>query len=140
MKPLPQNTKMIFSSTPEFTKELKSFTKRWPSLPKDLNVVKQVIETLYVDQDGVDRVALRKNFFNSKRATILSQTEHCEAVKMRMNCASLGGKDSVRLVFVYVYDGNSVVFIELFSKTNKARENIPRLQKFLCERTTKRDG
>jgi len=122
---------MNFDHTPEFKKELKALAKRWPSLPRDLSIVEQVIETLYVDQDGVDRTALRKNFFNSRRATVLSRGEKGEAVKMRVDCASLDRKHSMRLVFVFVYSGESVVFVELYSKTDKAREDSARLQKLM---------
>jgi len=123
---------MIFKRAPEFEKELKTLTKRWSSLPKDLQTVELVIETLYVDQKGVDRAALRKVFFNSKHATILSQQEGvCEAVKMRVDCISLGRKDSVRLVFVYVFDGESVTYVEIYSKTDKIREDTARLKTYM---------
>jgi len=122
---------MNFRRAPEFEKDLKALTKRWPSLPKDLGTVERVIEALYTDQDGVDKAALQKNFFNNKRATILSQTEHCEAVKMRVACASLHSKDSIRLVFVFVHDGQSALFVELFSKTDKAREDAARLRRYM---------
>jgi len=124
---------MIFNRTPEFEKELKALGKRWLSLPKDLAIAERLIESLYLDQESVDRVAFRKNFFNSKRAAILSSTKQCEAVKMRMDCASLGSKDSVRLVFIYIFDGTSVLLVELYSKTDKSREDTARLQKYLKE-------
>jgi len=127
---------MNFKRLPEFEKELKALTKRWPSLPKDLSIAEQVISTLYADQEGVDRTELRKNFFNNKRATILSVKESYEAVKMRIDGASLGSKDCMRLVFVYVYDGVSVVLIEIYSKTDKPCEDAKRLQGFLSDNLT----
>ena len=124
---------MIFKQAPEFEKELKALGKRWPSLPKDLKIAEQFIETLYVDQDFVNRAAYRKNYFNNKRATILSYSEKCETVKMRLDCASLGKKDSVHLVFVFIYSAEQILFIELFSKTDKEREDTVRMRKYLPE-------
>ena len=123
---------MIFNRTPEFEREFKALGKRWPSLPKDLAIAERLIETLYVDQESVDRILFCKNFFNSKRAAILSSTQSCEAVKMRMDCASLGSKDSVRLVFIYIFDGTSVLLVELYSKTDKNREDTDRLRKYIA--------
>ena len=122
---------MNFERTPEFEKDLKAFTKKWPSLSNDIAAVESFIETLYVDQEGVDRAAHRKNFFNGKRATILSQTEFYEVVKMRVDCASLGSKDCLWLVFIYLFDGESIKMIELYSKTNKAREDTARIKEYL---------
>jgi len=122
---------MNFERTSEFEKELKTLAKKWPSLPQDLKTAELFIETLYVDQDGVDRARHRKNFFNGKRATILSRTERYEVVKMRLDCTSLRKKDSVRLVFVFICDRNSIKHIDLYSKTDKAREDTVRIQKYL---------
>ena len=121
---------MIFDRTLEFNRELKILKKKWPSLPDDLLIIEQVIKTLYVDLDGVDRSTVRKNFFNSKRATILSQTEAYEVIKMRVDCASLGNKDSVRLVCVFIVTKETALFVELYSKTGKPRENTARWQKY----------
>ena len=123
---------MIFDYASEFSREVKTLSKKCPSIASDLEIAEQVIATLYADQDGVDRTALRKNFFNNKQATILTRTDRLEAVKMRMDCASLGKKDVLRLIFVFVSDGESVTFVELYSKTNKPREDTIRLQKYMA--------
>jgi len=123
---------MNFRRTPEFEKELKALAKKWRSLPNDINVAEAVISALYEKQKGVDASNLRKNFFDGKRASILSTKDNIEAVKMRVDCASLSKKDCVRLIFVYVFDGEKIILIELFSKTDKAREDTKRLQKVLA--------
>ena len=122
---------MIFEYAKEFQKDMKTLSKKWPSLPDDLAAVKPIIEAFYVDQPGVDRLTLRKKFFNNQRATILSESDGYELVKMRLDCVSLGHKHSIRVVFVSYTTTGSILFLELFSKTDKAREDDKRIRKYL---------
>lgn len=126
---------MNYSSSSEFDRELKSLAKKWRSLYDDFKPVKKTLPLLYVQQDhetDEEFRVRRDQFFNNKRATILQTTEEGkELVKMRLDCASLGGKDILRLVFVYVRDGDTLTFIELFSKNDKKREDAHRIKKYL---------
>ena len=122
---------MIFECASEFLRELKALSKKWPSLPEDLAAAKPIIEALYTDQPEVDRTALRNKFFNNARATILTSTDSYELVKMRLDCVSLGNKHSLRIVFISYTTKGSIFFLELFSKTDKAREDGKRINKYL---------
>jgi len=122
---------MNFSRQPEFEKEQKKLEKKWRSLPEDLQKAEDVIRSLYIEIPGFNREEARKNLFTGKRAAILKQDSHYEAVKMRLDCASLGSKSALRLIFTYVYNGETCTFIELFSKTDKEREDSQRLQRFI---------
>ncbi|MDR1797691.1 MAG: hypothetical protein LBR44_09720 [Clostridiales Family XIII bacterium] len=122
---------MNFEFAPEFEKEVKALGKRWRSLPKDIENVKPFIESLYTEQEGVSLEEHRTAFFNNKRATILHRTDCGEAVKMRLDCVSLGQKDIVRLIFVFIKEGDTVTFVELFSKQDKPREDERRLGRYL---------
>ena len=122
-----------------FVRELKALTKRYPSLPNDIKIAEQVIGTLYSTQNNYDTATIRKNFFNSKRAAVITKSDSFEAVKMRLDCASLGNKNSMRVVFVFVKNNEEVTFIELFSKSDKDREDSERLQQFIQAQSSATD-
>jgi len=124
---------MNFKNCPEFERELKQLRKKWRSLPDDLDAAKKRIEDLYISQDGEDNLAEYRNaFFNNKRASILRLLEDgTEVVKMRLDVAVLGKNDKVRLVFIAIRRENSILFVELYAKNEKPREDIKRIQKYL---------
>lgn len=117
---------MLFERTPQFRRELKALSKRWPSLPDDLEKAQQVIEALFQDYAEPSSAELRKSFFNGRRAAILSQDGRSEVVKMRLDCASLGSKDVLRCVFAFDIDTGSATLVELYSKTDRPREDTAR--------------
>ncbi len=124
---------MNYSTSSEFDSEFKSLSKRWRSLPSDFIPVKKSLPLLYAAQadETEENLRVRRDqFFNNKRATILHTSEAGEIVKMRLDCASLGNKDMLRLVFVYVREGNTIKFIELFSKNDKSREDVNRIKRY----------
>jgi hypothetical protein len=126
---------MNYSSIPEFDRELKGFAKKWRSIPSDLEVAKKTLPLLFEQQgdESLDTLQGRRDaFFNNKRATILSTREDgTQVIKMRLDCASLGSKDIVRLVFVFILSHNSLTFIELYSKNDKQREDATRIRQFI---------
>lgn len=123
---------MNFKQTPEFKKELKRLSKKWRSLPNDIRMAQRGIVPLYVEQTGVDIHLLRKSFFSGKRATILkSLDDGREVVKMRLDVESLGTRSTVRIVFVAVCSASTVLFIELYTKGEKDREDSERITKYL---------
>lgn len=54
-----------------------------------------------------------------------------EVIKMRLDVQSLGASDKARLIFVAVRDKQSITFIELYAKNEKAREDTTRIKKHL---------
>jgi hypothetical protein len=126
---------MNYSTSSEFDRELKTLSKKWRSLPNDFKSVKKSLPLLYTiqpDETDENLRMRRDQFFNNKRATILHTTKDgIEIVKMRLDCASLGNKDMLRLVFVYIMQGDTITFIELYSKNDKQREDQVRIKKYL---------
>jgi mRNA-degrading endonuclease RelE of RelBE toxin-antitoxin system len=122
---------MNFEHTPEFKKDLKKLAKRWRSLPQDVVDAEWAITPLYIEQEGVDIAVYRKSLLGMKRATILHQTDRYEVVKMRLDVAALGRSDKVRIVFVAIKTKSTIVFIELYSKNEKDREDTKRIKKYL---------
>lgn len=124
---------MNFDQADEFKKELRKLQKKWRSLPSDLQKAEKRIIDLYIDQDNSDNLAeYRAAFFNGKRAAILqSLNDGREVVKMRLDCASLGSNDKIRLIFIAVRKADAVIFIELYAKNQKDREDNSRIKKYL---------
>lgn len=122
---------MIFSETPEFTKDVKRLSKKWRSIPDDINAAKKYITPLYVSQaDDVEVGVYRYDFFNGKRAAIIT-TDNAEVIKMRLDIANLGSDNKVRIIFVAMKTENSIQFIEMYAKNDKEREDQKRIKKYL---------
>ena len=123
---------MNFSECPEFKKDKKALGKtRVRSLENDLKRAKKAITALYVPVAGVDIVEYRKAFFDNKRATIRQTSETHEVIKMRLDTDTHTLQGKLRLLFVAVISGNDVMFVELYSKSDKNREDQHRIQKYL---------
>ena len=120
-----------FDETPEFQRDIKALTKRWRSIPSDLERAKLAITPLYVPVKEVDIAELRSAFFSTNRATILRAGDGYEVVKMRFDCTSLGNDKRTRLVFIALVENSTIRFIELYAKSGKEREDIKRINKFI---------
>ncbi len=123
---------MNFDFTSEFKRDVKRLTKKWRSIPKDIEVSKRYILSLYEQRaDDIDISVYRQNFFNGKTATILHATEHYEVVKMRLDVADLGRSDKVRIVFVLIKTATTIRFVEIYAKNEKMREDVERIKRYL---------
>jgi hypothetical protein len=123
---------MNFEQSPEFKRELKSLKKRWRTLEADLERAKPAIESLYIPVESVDINLYRKQFFDSKKAAIVVSAENgVEAVKIRLDTDAPGSQGKVRLVFVAVRIKNQIILIELFSKNDKEREDMLRINEYI---------
>lgn len=122
---------MNFDQAAEFKKDLKRLQKKWRSLPGDVEAAKADLVALYVAQPGINIQVLRDAFFNGKRATILySASDGVEVVKMRLDVESIGRNDKARIVFVALKHADKVLFIELYAKNEKDREDQARIKKY----------
>jgi hypothetical protein len=121
---------MNFDEGSEFAKEFKGFAKKWRSLKADFDDAKLTIEKLYTPQKDVKINEFRESFFSGKRATVLHTSDTCEVVKMRLRCSSLGNKELLRLIFVFVRTADGVTFIELYAKNEKSREDEKRIREY----------
>lgn len=120
---------MNFDQAPEFTKELKKFSKRWRSLPADLEVLQKAILTFYKGANSIPAKQIRESFFATKKGAVLTTvSENCEVVKIRLDCKDLN-KDMLRVIFIQSED--NIFLVELYPKNEKSREDSARLQKYL---------
>lgn len=120
---------MNFEQSPEFQKDLKRLSKKWRSLSGDLADVELLIADVYTDNDQHE--LFQQKFFNNKRATKLVVQNDVEVIKMRLDVAVLGSADKARIVFVAVKTNQRIVFVELFAKNEKSREDRNRYRQYL---------
>ena len=105
-----------FNQTLEFEKELKKLSKKYRSLPKDLNDLEEVLVTC--------PTGLGKNF------TIIHSGEPVKIVKVRLACESLHDR-SIRIVYAYHDDTFEFMYIEIYFKGDKENEDRTRIEKYL---------
>ncbi len=116
---------MIFEELPEFRKDLKKLSKKYRSLPDDLEVLKKVLK-LKPDQ--------RPPF--SFRIEGLG-IESCIIKVKKIACKSLKGKgvnSGLRLVYAFyenkMIENQKIIFIELYHKNDKENEDRERIFRY----------
>ena len=112
---------MTFEEIKPFKRDLKKLSKRFRTLPEDLEVVKKV---LHVHPEA------RPPFSYEIRGLGL---DNCVIKIRRMACRSLPGKGSntgLRLVYAWFEEEKRIVFIEIFFKGDKENEDRERIIEF----------
>ena len=123
---------MNFNETPEFLKGVKRLSKKWRSIPSDIEAAKKYITPLYkIMSEDVSVEDYRRDFFNGKNATILKNIDSIEVVKMRLDVADLSRKSTTRIIFIAIKSANIIHFVELYAKSGKEREDVKRINKYL---------
>jgi DNA topoisomerase VI subunit B len=105
-----------FYQLPEFEKELKRLSKKYPTLPSDIEDIKPIILE--------SRTGIGKNF------TIITSTEDVDVVKVRVLCESLRSR-TIRLIYAHRKDRIEFMFIELYFKGDKENEDRERVADYL---------
>ncbi|MCK9351407.1 MAG: hypothetical protein M0P76_01325 [Candidatus Pacebacteria bacterium] len=109
-----------FNQLPEFEKDLKKLSKKYPTLRQDLNDLEDVLHTLPTGSG--------KNF------TIIHHSEKVKLVKTRLACKSLKNR-AMRVIYAYHDDTVTFVYIEIYFKGNKANEDRKRISEYLKSRS-----
>jgi mRNA-degrading endonuclease RelE of RelBE toxin-antitoxin system len=113
---------MEFSESEEFKKEFKKLAKKYPTLGDDLAVVKKAI---IVSPTGN----------GTKHWSTLKQDESDNFImKMRVMCRSVRGSQ-FRLVYFCNNKKLEVLFIELYYKGSKEREDTKRIDEYFSKLT-----
>ena len=113
---------MEFENVPEFDKDLKRLLKLYNSLNTDIENLKQIL-----------------NIFPNERAPFSFRINNLQtATKVikikKIACSSLKGKgvnSGLRIIYTYSSFSNTIIFIELYHKNEKANENRERILKYL---------
>jgi mRNA-degrading endonuclease RelE of RelBE toxin-antitoxin system len=105
-----------FDKLPEFQKELKRLTKKYRSLPEDLQEFNNVISTVPLG--------------NNKHFITIRQTDVLRIIKARLFCRYLKGS-SLRIIYAYFEHNQRIEFIELYHKGDKENEDSDRIEQYL---------
>jgi len=105
-----------------FDKEFKRLFKKYRSLEKDLEVLKDALELFPTGQ--------------SNNSEIVFNSENVKIVKTRLFCRFLKGS-TLRLTYAYHQDENKICFIEIYFKGDKENEDRERIKEYLRETEVK---
>jgi mRNA-degrading endonuclease RelE of RelBE toxin-antitoxin system len=105
-----------FDKLPEFQKELNRLTKKYRSLPEDLQEFINVISAVPLG--------------NKKHFNIIRQAGVLRIIKARLFCRYLKGS-SLRIIYAYSEQNRRIEFIELYHKGDKENEDSARIEKYL---------
>jgi mRNA-degrading endonuclease RelE of RelBE toxin-antitoxin system len=105
-----------FSALPEFEKELKKLSKKYPTLPSDIEDIKPVLLDC--------PTGIGKNF------TIVKIDRDITIVKVRVHCESLRSR-TIRLMYAYHKNTIKFMYIEVYFKGEKENENRGRVEEYL---------
>lgn len=114
---------MNYSEASEFSREVKKLSKAYASIPDDFKEFKKVVAILHLPE--------MRHVFATKAFTKLTVTKTQTVIKARLDSKSLGNKQLLRIVFIVVNDGSEAMFIELYAKNRRAREDTARIKKYL---------
>ena len=108
--------KTNYNERQEFSKEFKRFSKKYKSLPDDLEEFKRVVDVTPLG--------------NSKHFNVITRNEQCAVVKARLFCRYLKGS-SLRIVYAFHCQSCKVEFIEIYFKGEQANEDRERIKEYL---------
>ncbi len=105
-----------FYQLPEFERELKKLSKKYPTLPSDIEDIQPVLEEV--------PTGIGKNF------TIIYSAEEVKIVKARIQCESLRSR-AIRLIYAYHKGKIEFMYIEIYFKGDKENEDRERIEEYL---------
>jgi hypothetical protein len=106
----------IFIQLPEFEKELKKLSKKYPTIESDIEDIRQILLSC--------PTGIGKNFI------IIRSKKNTKIVKVRIHCESLRSR-SIRLIYSYREDKFEFLYIEVYSKGDKENEDKERIDRYL---------
>jgi len=115
-----------YEETPEFKKDLRRLSKRFRTLSQDLEVAKRnAIELFHIHRIDNRSVFLIPNFCSERIRVCKLRKFACKALKGR------GSKSGVRIIYLFLEKAEKVIFLEMYFKGDKEKENFHRIKKCL---------
>lgn len=112
---------MTFLEISEFTRDLKRLKKRYPSINEDLKVIQQIIEVKPNERPPfsyrMNNLGLETNIIKIKKIAYRS-------------LKGFGVQSGLRIVYAYLEHQAKIVFIEIYHKNEKGREDRQRIFQF----------
>ena len=109
---------MTFEELDEFKKDLKKLLKKYRSLNDDLEVVKKVLK---VEPEQRPPFSFRIDNLGIKTCVIKVKKIACRSLKGR------GVNSGLRLIYAYFNAEPKIIFVELYHKNEKEREDRKRI-------------
>ena len=109
---------MNFEEMPEFIKDFKKLGKKYRSLPEDMKQFRKIV--------------LKFPLGSKKHFNVLKSLDGLSIVKARLSCQYLKGS-SLRIVYAYCETKGKIEFIEIYSKSDKQREDRKRLRSYISQ-------
>lgn len=109
---------MHFNEISEFSKEFKQLSKKYLSLASDLDEFKKIVAAIPLG--------------TSKHFNVITRGSGAVIVKARFFCRYLKGS-SLRVIYSYMQQTNTIEFIELYFKGNKENEDRKRIRYYLSQ-------
>ena len=119
-------TALSYEATPEFAKDLKRLSKRYRTLPQDLETVKKAAIELRHEL-GIDNQAC------FEIPGCVSKDASAYKVK-KFPCRSLKGKGArsgLRLTYIYFPNRKKILLVELYYKGDQTSEDRERILRYL---------
>ncbi len=105
-----------FSSLPEFDKELKKLSRKYPTLPSDIDDIKPILLDCPTGSG--------KNFI------IVKVSGSVKVIKVDIHCESLRSR-SIRLIYAYHQDRIEFMYLEVYFKGDKENEDRSRIEEYM---------
>lgn len=109
---------MTFEELDEFKKDLKKLLKKYRSLNDDLEVVKKVLK---VEPEQRPPFSFRIDNLGIKTCVIKMKKIACRSLKGR------GINSGLRLIYAYFDTEQKIIFVELYHKNEKEKEDRKRI-------------
>ena len=109
---------MTFEVLEEFQKDLKKMLKKYRSLNDDLEVVKKVLK---VEPEQRPPFSFRIDNLGIKTCVIKMKKIACRSLKGR------GINSGLRLIYAYFDTEQKIIFVELYHKNEKEKEDRKRI-------------
>lgn len=108
---------MEYAELPEFSRELRRLSKKYPTLGKDLDGLKQTLAKISLGGGG-------------KHWNCLHRGEQVCVYKIRLACRYLRAT-TMRVIYAHHTELARIVFIELYYKSEKENEDRDRIKSYL---------
>jgi mRNA-degrading endonuclease RelE of RelBE toxin-antitoxin system len=113
------------SHVDEFGKDLKKLSKRFASIEEDMQVFIKVAMNLFHKKNIDSHVIIQISDLGIRFPKIYKAKKFaCKALKGK------GAQSGIRLIYAYHEDGDRIVFIEVYYKGDKEKEDRKRIMKY----------
>lgn len=114
-----------FKRTAEFKKECEKLSKRkCKTLPDDLEVLKKAMRVKIPEHPSTKRI---NNLGDSVKVPIYKVKQfRCKHIKK-------GARSGFRLIYAYISDSSTVIFVEMYHKNHKEVEDRKRIYDYFSE-------